>query len=340
VASSVPAAGVDDVGLVPLVEITFSEPMNAATINDTTITLTAAGAETAPTITVSYDAGEHRAVCFPDSTLAALVSYTVSCSDAVTDAAGNALESPWSASFTTGPADCAHLADRFEDNDILADAITLERDVWCRTLTECDEDGDYFRFTVDDTAKVRLECFMRYVADGSWYTEFFRADGESYTWTSSGPTSGETTVRTYTFFPGTYYVRALGQQASHTLYDIKWSMGAPCADDLYEDNDFVDEAAAITPGTYEGLRGCWVDRDYFAVEATAGQTLTATATSTYTGTRRMRISDAQGTQLAYYNGPNEPSTVEATITTTGTHYVMMRVWSDDVTYDLTVELTD
>ncbi|MGD8396730.1 MAG: PPC domain-containing protein, partial [Candidatus Eiseniibacteriota bacterium] len=88
------------------------------------------------------------------------------------------------------------------------------------------------------------------------------------------------------------------------------------------------------------LRGCFVDRDYYAVEVAAGQTLTVTASSGYAGNRRMRILNPQGSQVAYYNGTDEPSMVQATITTTGTCRFMMRVWSNDVVYDLSVELTD
>jgi hypothetical protein len=152
VASSSPANGDTDVGLVPLIEVTFSKAMDAATINDTTISLATAAVTTAPALTVTYDAGEQRALCFPDSTLAPDATYTVTCSEAVCDAAGNAMASPWSAAFTTGAFDCAHLADRFEDNDSTAEALAAQTDYWYRALTDCDEEGDYFAITLDDTA--------------------------------------------------------------------------------------------------------------------------------------------------------------------------------------------
>jgi hypothetical protein len=253
---------------------------------------------------------------------------------------GNAAAAPWSISFSTGPADCAHLTDRFEENDTIAVAIPIDRDTWYRTLTDCDADGDFYRFTVDDTAKVRFDFTIRHAPDGTWYTEFFRADGASYSWSSSSVFTGDTAVRTYTFLPGTYYIKMLAIAPSHFLYDFTWSMQEPCEDDAYEDNDFPDEAAPIAPGTLTDLRGCFVDRDYYAVEVAAGQTLTVTASSGYAGNRRMRILNPQGSQVAYYNGTDEPSMVQATITTTGTCRFMMRVWSNDVVYDLSVELTD
>jgi hypothetical protein len=128
--------------------------------------------------------------------------------------------------------------------------------------------------------------------------------------------------------------------APHMLYDFAWTMERPCEDDAYEDNDFIDEAAPIIPGRFADLRGCFVDRDWFAVQASAGQTLTTTVTSDYSGTRRMRISDPGGVQIAYYNGTDEPSTVQAEIPVDGTYYVMMRAWSNGVIYDMTVELTE
>jgi hypothetical protein len=343
VAASAPADGGTDVGLVPLIEITFSRAMDAATINDTTITLVSAADDlTGTVLLVDYDDTEHRAVCIPDSTLAPESSYTVRCSDAVRSADGTTMESYWSATFATGPFDCAHLADRLEDNDSTAEAFTVDQGVWYRRLTDCDEEGDFFAVTLDDTAMVTVSYIVRAIEGPSWRLEFQQQDGDVYFFSSSRVYLGTLRDRSFTFLPGTYYVLLQGDEpTSYALYDVEFTSGPPCPDDSFEDNDFRDEAAPIAAGTYTGLRGCGYDYDFYALDAAAGQTLTVTVTAAgYEGRRKVYIRHPTGGSIVDYNGFDGPVTLEAALTQTGSHYIEIVMSSDGVVYDLAIALAD
>jgi hypothetical protein len=95
-----PAAGASGVSVGTTVTVTFSEPLNAATVNGSTITLQDAK-NNAVAATVTYNAGTFAAVLTPVSRLATLTSYTVGVSTGVTDEAGNALAGAFSSTFTT-----------------------------------------------------------------------------------------------------------------------------------------------------------------------------------------------------------------------------------------------
>ena len=130
---------------------------------------------------------------------------------------------------------------------------------------------------------------------------FRAADGEDYIWRAAGGIQGETKQLPRTFLPGTYYVRILCMEEpteyDYILYDFELMTGDPCADDPYEDNDFLDEAPLVSPGTLADLRGCGNDYDYFAVELNAGDTITVTfTTDPFEGAqnRRFRIQDPSG----------------------------------------------
>ena len=87
------------------ITVTFSEAMDAATINSATVELrTSAGAVVASV--VSYSATNRRATLNPNPTLAALTTYTMVVRGGVTDprvkdAAGNALVADRVWTFTT-----------------------------------------------------------------------------------------------------------------------------------------------------------------------------------------------------------------------------------------------
>ena len=93
--------------LVQRVSAIFNEAMNATTINSSTIELRNAS-NTLVTATVSYNAGTRTVTLTPSATLANSTVYTakiISGTSGVKDAAGNALASDYSWSFTTVAAD-------------------------------------------------------------------------------------------------------------------------------------------------------------------------------------------------------------------------------------------
>ena len=110
VASTVPASGATGV-VVSSVTASFSEPMNAATIDTTTFELRV-GAALVPAV-VTYSAGTLAATLTPTTALLPSTTYTATvrggaADPRVKDAAGNALAANQTWSFTTGgPSPCS-----------------------------------------------------------------------------------------------------------------------------------------------------------------------------------------------------------------------------------------
>jgi hypothetical protein len=97
-----PASGASSANPAAPLVVKFSELMNAATISGSTIQLFAAGSITPAPATVTY-AGS-TATLQPSGLLLSGVQYQLVISGSLTDAAGNALGSNVTATFTTGPA--------------------------------------------------------------------------------------------------------------------------------------------------------------------------------------------------------------------------------------------
>ena len=83
------------------VTATFSEAMDASTINSSSFTVIGAG-ETALTGTVSFDATSNTAVFIPSSNLTPGIVYTATLSSNVTNSVGTALDADYVWSFTSG----------------------------------------------------------------------------------------------------------------------------------------------------------------------------------------------------------------------------------------------
>ncbi|RJQ48024.1 MAG: hypothetical protein C4534_00090 [Gaiellales bacterium] len=84
------------------VVVGFSESVTPATVNDSSFTLTGPGGAAVPA-TVAYDAAARKATLKPAADLAYLTVYEARLTTAITDAAGNPLQQPYSWSFTTAP---------------------------------------------------------------------------------------------------------------------------------------------------------------------------------------------------------------------------------------------
>jgi hypothetical protein len=100
-----PASGATNVDVSTTVTVTFNEPIDPATISSNTFFLTSPSSTTVAA-TLSYDAGNRRAVLTPQAPLADNATYTVTvrggaADPRVKDAAGNALAATQSWAFTT-----------------------------------------------------------------------------------------------------------------------------------------------------------------------------------------------------------------------------------------------
>lgn len=106
VTASSPAVNATAIALSTDVTVSFDEPMDAATINDTNFQLLDAGSNGVPA-TVSYDPTSFTAVLSPDSPLAELTTHTATVTGGAAgpaDLAGNRLAADYQWSFETGEA--------------------------------------------------------------------------------------------------------------------------------------------------------------------------------------------------------------------------------------------
>jgi hypothetical protein len=335
------ADGATGVGLVEQLRVTFSEPMDPATITGTSLVVAGRSA----TGYIDYDETTRTASFTPDTLYAVSTPHQLIVTEDVTDAEGNALASEHSTAFTTGPIDCEHLLDHLEPNDDIAGATVIGLNEWVHTLTQCEgrTDRDYFQFTLDETAKIHARALFKHcIEDQSWVTEFRRSDDELYVNAGNSGNPGETKGWYYTFLPGTYWVSVYSSESEpwdFVLYDFMLETDEPCRDDAFEDNDFIEEAVQTQANEDYDLVGCMVDADYFWVDITQGQTLTVTVTTSgaYTN-RRLKLYDTSQSQVAYYNGSDNPASVSYTATGSGTHYIMTRFWDDGAEYEMNISV--
>lgn len=335
--------GQADVGLIEKIDITFSEPMDAATIDDTSIVV----AGRTPGIHVSYDTGTQTASVIPESLYAAQIWHTLTISEDVMSAGGVAMEE-YSLDFQTGPLDENHIDDYFEPNESTAQAAVVDTGVTYPTLSGWRTDRDIYAFTLTESRRVTVATPIIYAPalpqGPGWQLYFSRADGQHYTTMGTSAHTGSTPANSFSFSPGTYYAEIYNsyglESGGFILYDLQLMTGPPCQDDAFEDNDFEDEAAAITAGSYSDLRACKVDHDYYVIDMTTGQTLTVTIDATFTEggweNRRLVMSapgDSDSTE-----GTTNPTTLSVTATADGTAWFYVVFWVDGVEYTMDVGL--
>ena len=331
----------EDAGLVDRIVVTFSERMDAASITPSTMFVSGR----APKGHIGYDEASRTATFTPDTLYAAETGHVFVVGDSVTDLAGNPLV-PDTTAFRTGAFDCEHLADHMEPNNSIAAAAPIELERTYRTLTGCESDTDFYRFTLDHTARVIPFASYRHAVSEVCFLRIRRADGGLYSHSYSCVDTGDSLVgRHFTLMAGDYLLEAISLDGynDYVVYDMRLNTAPPCIDDSYEDNDFFDEAVPVAPGTYESLRGCRVDGDYFAVEAEAGETITVTVEADTSGyiMRRVGIYGPAEDELAsYLDSIYNPVTVDATAAESGTHYILVRFWSDGIVYDMNINLTN
>jgi len=101
VVSTSPVNGAVNVLVNSAVTVTFSESMNASTINGSTITLRVTATSAPVSGTVSYSAATNTATFTPTASLSGSTGYTLAVTTGAKDLAGNSLASPFTSSFTT-----------------------------------------------------------------------------------------------------------------------------------------------------------------------------------------------------------------------------------------------
>src|SRR6266550_962679 len=100
VTSTIPATGATGIASNATASVTFSEPMNAATINSTTFFLKTSGGALIPGA-VSYSAATRTALFTPTTALPSSTTVIATVTTGAKDVSGNALAAIFSFSFTT-----------------------------------------------------------------------------------------------------------------------------------------------------------------------------------------------------------------------------------------------
>lgn len=347
VVSSVPADSATATKLLPTIRVVFSEPMSSPTIQSTTVGLT--GLEGHGRVT--YDAATFTAEVQLDTLLAPDTRYTIAVTEAATDLEGRAAL-PFTSEFRTGPFSCENISDALEPNSDLAVASPVAVDRTVRSLTICGEDIDYYRLTLDTARKVRvrtpiLDASIDSAGSPGWQIHFMRDARSYYATLGTSAEVGGAPSYEYSFLPGTYLVEIYSsyglEPGESILYDLEVTGSEACEDDVYEDNDFPDQAALLSAGRHEGLRGCYVDEDNYAIEMTAGKRLRLTIDATIPGDewahRRVHLR-APGADTETYSGTENPVVLEATAAADGRALIDTRFWTDGVEYVMTLEFVD
>ena len=101
VASTVPANGASNVSRAGTVTVTFSEPMDPATINSSTFNIRVKSSGTILPGTVTYNATTRVAELVPTGALPNLTTIVVTVTTGAKDLAGNPLAAPFTAEWTT-----------------------------------------------------------------------------------------------------------------------------------------------------------------------------------------------------------------------------------------------
>jgi hypothetical protein len=337
VTATSPQDGATGIGMVPLVTVSFSEEMEASTLAEIGVTGIV-------THHVDYDTLGNKATVYISEPLAGETVYEVIVPASVKDAEGHSLGTDYTFSFTTGALDAANAADYFEPNDATNETTDIEVPCTYPVLSSCggSERKDYFRFTLEEAAKVtfRLER-----ADGGpavrWSCSFVRrpyqifANGDSLR-------SGEEVSDYYSFLPGTYLLQVGKQDEDEEIvfYSLTIETSTPCADDVHEDNDFSSEAAPIDPGYYTDLISCYRDIDNYTIDVTAGKMLIITGDNVSGRTVKggVYIYDPDWNLVAKDEGTHNPLSAAWTATMDGTYMFSVGWPLDEVEYWLMVEV--
>ena len=332
--------GETDVGLIERIDITFSEPMDPATIVFPNIHV----AGRAPVGHVEYDAASRTGSFIPDTLYSAEASHVLVITANVADADGNALSGPDTTEFETGPFDCDHLDDYFEPNGSTTAATPIVLDHTHHTLATCGDDEDFYSFTLAEPTRITARTAISHADSIAWQLQFMRRDEETYATHGTTARTGETADLQFSFNPGTYYLKLFSSDDEDmVLHDLTLETSAPCPDDAYEDNDFRDEATPVALGTTESLRGCYLDADWYSFDLAAGDSLDVTITAdAYEGnqTKSFHLIDPDGDPIGAFITHFNPVTFSFRTQGTGTHCLMIEYRGPDgATYDLDLAVT-
>jgi len=210
--------------------------------------------------------------------------------------------------FADGDNSCR--VDKFEPNDDIAGASVLTEtaegvsavggsDHWeLYGLQICGSEVDLFAVDLEAGKGVAVLNIFDYEA-GDLTMRGLAPDGTTVIIESSSFLVGETAFTLPAAETGTYYIEVSGAEAGYQLYmDFKDNVDPTCIDTTLEPNETAELAIVLPPNTYDDLRICPDDKDYFAVNVPVGFTVTVDITFAHSdGDLDLKITDG-GSQVA------------------------------------------
>jgi len=322
VLSVTPADGATDVSLIGRFQIAFSESLDPATITGGAIQVASRNVWGY----IEYDPATKTATFTPDTVYVANADLALVVAPTVKDLAGNAISGDRTTTFTTGPLDEPHVRDPFYPNQTIAEAAPIQVERYYRTLSLWGDDRDIFEFTVTETCLVHVSTPILYADHSPWLMKFLRADGAEYSRAVlSQVVANNFGSLAYTFAPGTYYV-CIGDTTvpGYAVYSVRLYQMEKCVDDAYEDNDFLDEASLLAPGTHTDMLSCRLDQDFYAIDVEAGETLTVDITWDWTAGGWFKLLDPSGATVQEYQPGWHPIHFQTVAAQTGAYVVSTR----------------
>ncbi|MDI7269203.1 MAG: PPC domain-containing protein, partial [Myxococcota bacterium] len=186
----------------------------------------------------------------------------------------------------------------------------------------CYGDWDYFAVDLELGQTLIAEATFTHAA-GNLQLALYDIDGR--TWLTGSTTSADNEAFVYLVTaPGRYFVAVYGSSfMTRNTYSLNVTVsGAACVNDRYEPNNAYVFATPAPPGSYAG-QICFGDRDYYAVDLAAGQTLQAVASFVHAeGNLQLRLLDVDGvTGLAGSAGTTNTETIVFVATASGVYFL-------------------
>lgn len=269
--------------------------------------------------------------------------------------------------FTTNDVySCSQIVDRYDDGSADWAVVRVNRDIVGHTAADIRRSGTVPNNTplvlVGHPSGLPAKLADNATVRSNVYADFFGANLDAFGGNSGSPVFNENTGKVEGILVRGFadYQRSGGCFVSNvcnnngcpgfesstrvTLFEDlipDLNSGAPsCADDGYENNDTLNNAAVLSDGNYADLAICGAaESDWYAVNVFAGQDFTATISFTHSaGDLDMEIWDGN-TQVAVSDTTDNVETLSYTPSTSTTMYVRVYGYNNaENDYDLEVDL--
>jgi len=210
--------------------------------------------------------------------------------------------------------------DQFEPNDFESSAADISKGDSYSGLTVTAGDVDYY--AIDLSGGETIESSISFdSSDANLDLELLDPSGlpveSSTTITDDESLSHEATT------DGTYYLKVTSAFDGTAEYDL--SAGTEQTGDQFESNDFQSTATDVSPGeSYSGLSITDGDRDYFELDANAGQTIESSISFEHSeGDLDLKLLADDGSVVARSETTTDDETISHEVSESGSYYIFV-----------------